>query len=769
MARVGQLRRSYKYRFLPQTGKWRGAKEDPFIADDENKESKLVSFALQRLLSRSLDPLIYITSGRNKIMVEYGRAMQKARRRGWENIYLNYDALKDIISQIESLLFGPESLEHAALLLGDDSEAPSTMQVSDTSTKTRLEALKTTFFELLLVEIEKISLFALKKQGQLADAVGGVRFASTGLFDTKALPVHFTRDRLDMLASYGVEMAHLVKYVCTNAIGIQKILKKYNKIFDRLDEPHFYFVESDHLKQLANSDSMASIHASLQTIMDDSYKTENLSDPETSLALLRLQAILACTSIIRKNATVFRFSFIEYLSKKAMIAADTNFGGIDGKGQRALSWLLKLEPQKLRQMDTAELKSTWDKWAAETEIVRVYLDRGLSYAHHRRMTSLAADDLMTSPLPGDEDFGDAEPQKRKWGGADGPSMIINLTSILLYTINYYIVAPTANHYAISLGYDGAFGATLIGASSFSAMFSAFLYSLWYTRSTFKSALIFSALCPLLGNLMYGLAVSYDSMPMAIAGRILCGFGSAEVLNRQLISACVSFDVMTKASALFVAFGASGMSIGPLIAGILDMTAGRDYRVDLPLPFTPVGGLVWNDVTAPGFVMAVLWAVQLIFLIFLFDEPHRINTEMVDAAVADEDHDSEDRKTSQKVHDYGSMASSDEISVSGKPVQCMGPGDFWREIQSTWKLIFSNPGLPITLLIFSYIEMADEVIISSCSMVVRRYFGWHGSAAGFFIASLGALVLPAHFVVEIASRYYSERRILLVSLTLATWI
>lgn len=68
---------------------------------------------------------------------------------------------------------------------------------------------------------------------------------------------------------------------------------------------------------------------------------------------------------------------------------------------------------------------------------------------------------------------------------------------------------------------------------------------------------------------------------------------------------------------------------------------------------------------------------------------------------------------------------------------------------------------ITLLLFCYIEMADEVLISSCSMICRRYFGWHGSSAGLLIASLGALVLPADFVVERASHVLSERRIMKV--------
>lgn len=157
---------------------------------------------------------------------------------------------------------------------------------------------------------------------------------------------------------------------------------------------------------------------------------------------------------------------------------------------------------------------------------------------------------------------------KAWGGVDSKTMIINLMSTLLYTVNYYIIAPTANHYASVLGLDGAFGATLIGASSLSAIFAAFFYSVWYTRSSFWTALAFSALCPLLGNLLYAFAITYNSMKMALIGRILCGFGSAEVVNRQLISACVSYQTMTKASALFVSVSAAGMSVGPLIAGEL---------------------------------------------------------------------------------------------------------------------------------------------------------------------------------------------------------
>jgi hypothetical protein len=80
------------------------------------------------------------------------------------------------------------------------------------------------------------------------------------------------------------------------------------------------------------------------------------------------------------------------------------------------------------------------------------------------------------------------------------------------------------------------------------------------------------------------------------------------------------------------------------------------------------------------------------------------------------------------------------------------------------LIFRNPALPVTLFLFGYIEMICEVLISSCAMVSKRYFGWDGSVPGYLIASLGALVLPAHFVVERASRTYEERVIMKVRMS-----
>jgi len=230
--------------------------------------------------------------------------------------------------------------------------------------------------------------------------------------------------------------------------------------------------------------------------------------------------------------------------------------------------------------------------------------------------------------------------------------------------------------------------------------------------------------------------------------------------------------MTRASAFFVAAGAMGMSIGPLIAAILDDTTGRDFLVDIHLPFNPAGGIIFNSVTSPGFFMAVLWLAELLCVIYFFNEPDRIN-----GRVEEDEQDMDDTETIYLTKmDYGSIEhgspnaskgslNSDHDNDNGS----LSSGSlkyaegFWGEIMSAASLILMNQGLPVTLLLFCYIELADEVLISSCSMVVRRYFGWHAAGAGYLVASLGALVLPANFVVEVFSRRVSERFIMKTSI------
>jgi MFS family permease len=464
-----------------------------------------------------------------------------------------------------------------------------------------------------------------------------------------------------------------------------------------------------HLQMLANSDSISAITSSLikastkTGVFDASVEMNMIYDE----SILRCKCVIDCIDILREYANTVNEPFNAFLSRHALIVTGRDLGGIPSIKQRALEILLAFDPDTVLYMEKSDLME-WQQKCWNYSFT--------SAGNKMRTTSF---DLINEDQLGIK----TADTSLAWGGSDSISMFLNFLSIFLYTVNYYIAAPTANRYAIYLHADGALGSTLIGASSAAAIFGAFIYSWWYTRFSFKSVLLFSSFSAFIGNTLYALALSFNSMKIAIIGRLFVGLGSAEVVNRQMISSSVHFKHMTKASAQFVVYGAIGMSIGPLVAGILDSVAGRDITIDVTIPF--IGGVIVNHVTTPGFLMACAWLVQFTSVLTLYSEPYRINSVH---------------------HDQGRAKS-------------LG---FYGDLKMVASLVMKNPAVPITLFLFSYIELVCEVLISSCAMTCKRYFLWNGSTAGFLISSLGAFILPAHYIVERASRRFEERAIMKVS-------
>jgi MFS family permease len=686
----------------------------------------------------------------------------KCRRTGWEDAYLDYRKLKDTLAELERYLeernanrisckaafdIAPESLSNVV----DDSvenngsqrqqslslEHAASVELGEQLAQ-GIDNIKQRFFQELRREVEKMSLFALKTQGTISDAVGTLRFEDDGeieaLFsmDESVFFLNMNSRNLDSLERYlsvGVELLYVLQYIGVNTLGVRKILKKYNKIIQKLDDPQYAYLfgsqDDIHLHQLANSKSVVAIEASLQSALVQFYYTDDTFDidPQRNLNYFRFQSIILASRMIRKNSEIVNAPFRDFLGRKAMI----NLGDIEGTAMLAVDSLLTFDPKALLTQDMETLDRLWTAWLPEYAYWKKRREAQmenwsrLSNPAKAVMAILQSQEKYWDVLDKQDVFGEEAYQenvrRKSWGGVDMVSMVLNLTSILLYTINYYIVAPTANHYALLLGMDGAYGATLIGASSFAAIYAAFLYSFWYTRTSFRSALIFSAICPLIGNLIYALAISYDSMGMALAGRIMCGFGSAEVVNRQLISTCVSYQHMTRASALFVAFGALGMSIGPLIAAVLDTTVGRDLKIDLYLPFTPARGIIYNHVTSPGFLMATFWFVEMFALVLFFQEPDRINAyEAAEYSDDEEEGDLGNETIPLKTNGYGSIqnkrSSLNDSVMSSTSLRKPKPTGIWSELCLTWSLFFMKPGLCVTLLLFCFIELADEVIITA---------------------------------------------------------
>jgi hypothetical protein len=338
------------------------------------------------------------------------------------------------------------------------------------------------------------------------------------------------KDIHEVYSELGVELLHLLKFNCLNSVGIRKIAKKRSKLAQRFPQvsqqekdhlaleggsSHTIFLpdevssrfnssRDDRLHQLANNSSFVALyHSLLEALVDRETKVLHswtlglpISEPiifskdaaikflqesrslENGLSLLRFECVISSIHALIEFAGDVHKPFQVWLSRKALIDTGKDQGDIGNSDKKALKLLLLFEPDFILQMTESEL-----------------------YEWYRRACTAKAGRHTRSPTFIDYAVGE---DIRDWGGVNTSSLVINLMSTLLYTVNYYIIAPTANRYARLLGTDGAFGATLIGMSSFSAIFAAFLYSVWYTRASFRSGLIFSALCPFVGNLMYSL-------------------------------------------------------------------------------------------------------------------------------------------------------------------------------------------------------------------------------------------------------------------------
>lgn len=223
------------------------------------------------------------------------------------------------------------------------------------------------------------------------------------------------------------------------------------------------------------------------------------------------------------------------------------------------------------------------------------------------------------------------------------------------------------------------------------------------------------------------------------------------------------------------YALAGMSTGPCFAAILDASTGRDINVVINI----LGGIVIDNVTSPGIFMATLWLLQLLSLLFFFKEP---DTERGGAKV-NRDVDCKDQheikslpRSASDVHvdlketyapleklthnfsPYSPLCSAKELEPHRKKSRSIA-----SKLSRVWKIVTHNITLPVTLALFAFIEFTDEIIISSCALVTGECFKWNAVYAGFMVATLGLLGLPANIFVEYLSRTYDERRIMQHSL------
>lgn len=246
-----------------------------------------------------------------------------------------------------------------------------------------------------------------------------------------------------------------------------------------------------------------------------------------------------------------------------------------------------------------------------------------------------------------------------------------------------------------------------------ALIATVLYGFWSSYS-YRNALIFASSSSFFGNILYALALKYNSIHMVLLGRFFVGFGSARSINRRYIADVFSKADRTAASADFVSYAALGMAAGPFSAFIVGH-----------LSFDQ-SNLLWTDVTAPGWIMLVLWGVFLVFLVALFEEPDRSNI----------------YKEKKGITKADSIDSINSIHKGEKTPLLIGRGDDGDgSVHTTVNVkrisseppLYKNVAVMVSLWLYFVLKLVLEMLMSSSGIVSKYYFDWGQSKCGLFLA------------------------------------
>ncbi|KAL0408411.1 UNVERIFIED_CONTAM: SPX domain-containing membrane protein [Sesamum radiatum] len=527
------------------------------------------------------------------------------------------------------------------------------------------------FSRMLDNQIEKIVLFILEQQGLLASRIAKLNEQQDALQEQP--DISKICELREAYRAVGQDLLKLLFFVEMNAIGLRKILKKFDKRFG-------YRFTDYYVKTRANHP-----YSQLQQV----FKHVGLG---------------AVVGAISRNLAYLQDRQGSYLS------------------------IYDQPTLPLQDPVVESIKSAVDRLTHSTNFLNFLGQHAL----------IMQEEL---PSPAGEHVDD---QRYHF-----MSLLLNLANTFLYMVNTYIIVPTADDYSMSLGAAATVCGVVIGAMAVAQVFSSVYFSAWSNKSYYRP-LVFSSIVLCIGNAMYAMAYDLDSLSVLLLGRLLCGFGSARAVNRRYISDCVPLKIRMQASAGFVSASALGMACGPAVAGLLQ-TKFKIYNI------------TFNQVTLPGWVMAIAWLIYLVWLWISFREPaHETEVNHVPQK-SNAEHDKLEKGLAQPLlpstqNDENGEGDEECEESEEAPEDSRRPAN---SLGSAYRLL--TPSVKVQLLIYFMLKYAMEILLSESSVVTTYYFGWTTGTVSIFLACLGLTVLPVNIVVgSYISNMYEDRQILLAS-------
>lgn len=565
------------------------------------------------------------------------------------------------------------------------------------------------FSELLDSQVEKIVLFLIERQGLLAERLQRLR----------------ERREVASREYYEADESGLCEPPCSPVIVPWQMMDEYRKIgYDLLQLLHFVELNATGLRKILKKfDKRVGFRLGHQ------YISSRSNHPYSQLQqVFRQVGLGAMVATISRNLAELRHESLESASTSSAVSLFRN--------------------------------SSLPKRIVEQEpVIQSIVETMHRLTQEVSIQTFVANELLL-PAPN----GGISGMLRKQEVHDFMSIQLNLMNTFLYMVNYYIVVPSSDDYAQLLHAPATMCGFIIGSMPLSALVSSLVYS-WWSNFSYTAPLIISTLILITGNLMYALALYFNSIWLLLLGRFLCGMGGARAINRRYISDHVPMKQLTSASAAFVSASALGMAVGPALAGALS-------NLNFEIHGAPV-----NFVTAPGWVMCLAWVVYLLLIILFFKEPERPAPSGPISRQASENnlegiHDSAPSPTlNQPLLSTlsGNLPSSlaaglPKYQQSDEEEGEMDDSDYGddRAVETVGELL-KELTMPIKILLWIYfmLKFASELLISESSILTTYYFNWSTYQVSIFLSLLGLTVLPISAVVgNCISNIYEDRVVIL---------
>lgn len=633
--------------------------------------------------------------------MHFGRKLLASRYEPWAVYYLDYGQLKTLLEEEEDPTDTTQALTaEGGRHVRNPSNGSSILHGS-------LHEGSSLFLLLLHREVEKIFLFFLAEEGQIATELASLqheirRHGQDPSVWSESGGAAAKSDQLvaKKMTDLATHLLRLVQYVDLNLTAIRKILKKHDKVAHIKLTAKYLGRKAPLLQPLLTNESLDGLIRVYTTVLE-SWKDVNEE-----------QRMLFTQQVEFLPVTDPRRSF------RSNMRSNSFLDSLRGPAVPALAVSAHSPTDAARPFFTnGDLVAV----RAEEKLVEHMLHQ-IRDARKKLQTTNEFVQLLAAPMMVvEEEEGDSVEDVTESERGDLPSAFsnfLNLFSTFLYMSNYYIVAPASNTYAEKLGSDASMAGVIIGMTPVAALVSTLLYS-WWTSYSYKSALIFASTCSLIGNILYAIGLPCQSLTLVMLGRLLNGFGSARSINRRYIADTFARTERTAASAAFVTAGALGMAAGPAVASLLNYTVSSQNN------------LYWQVENAPGWVMMFAWAIYLVCLVLYFTDP-------------------------PKRHAPAPLPPTMKLTGEKKPLLINGSSSYLTEVEPP---IWQNAPVLITFLVYFVLKTSLESSLSSAALVTSNLFAWSGQVTGAYLAALGLLMLPANLVVAYLSRAYEDRQLI----------